>query len=310
MITINDWIRASILALATACPGAAQSETPPAKTPPGKSGPSPAKGSTTPKPSDPSQKAKPRRPSAAARTALREVAAILKTAKGKKGDARSAVMRRVAEGYEKVASTFAGEPASAGAATFAAAETWRRIGALDAARTCYEKSIAIDAARFQGRATLELAHIARRQKRPDQAIELYTAVARLEPRSGRGHRARLWIARCHEGGGKQADAATAYRRAVEAAATPRQRIAACDRLAGLLVRMKQLDAAAEVIRRAEQASKTGVAGDSPAARRATKSLQKAFAKMASRRALQKATDRANAAHKDARGVEQSRRNGR
>jgi tetratricopeptide (TPR) repeat protein len=246
------------------------------------------------------------RPSKQARAATKKADAIRARSKGVKGDARKTILREAAAAYLKVMEDFAAEPVGAAPASFAAAEIYRAGGDLGKAKGLYQKSIDLDGTRYRERSTLHLAHIARRTKDIPGAIALYQKVAALKPDSGRAHQARLWIARCHANGGKHDAAVVAFRTAVDKAATPRQVIDGCNRLASLLVKMGRLDDAEQIISRAAAAVESSQKATGKMAERLKISLSKAYANMSSRRALQRARDKANGAHKDAREVERRR----
>lgn len=248
--------------------------------------------------SDAPTRAKPR-PSKAATAALRNAKAILARAKGQKGEARKAILTQAAAAYVKVIADFASEPVGAAPASFAAAEIWRKQGELTKAKGFYQQAIEFDRGRYDERCLLQLAHIARRQKNPAGALEIYKKVAVLKPQSARAHQSRVWIGRCLAMSGKHEEAIAALRAAVDLAATKRQRIDVCNRLAGLLVKRGQLDAADRVIQRAAEAAKPVPGAGGKNAERTARSLQKAYDKMSARRALQRARDKANKAHKDA-----------
>ncbi|MEE2888793.1 MAG: hypothetical protein VX951_15290 [Planctomycetota bacterium] len=253
---------------------------------------------------------KPVRPSAQARAALKAAAGLRAGAKGTKGGARASILRAAAAAYEKVAADFASEPAGAAQACFAAGEVWRSLKELDKASACFTRAEGLDAARYRTRSTMELAHIARRQKAIARATLLYEQVAALAPGTVRGIQARLWIARCLASQGEDAKATVAYRQALATAATPRQRIDVCNRLANHLLGMDDLVGAEAVIQQAALAAKVRGSGKPEAVERALRSQTVAFEKMSARRALQRARDKINKAHRDAQQVEKSRGTGK
>ncbi len=246
------------------------------------------------------------RPSKEASAAMKKADAIRATAKGKKGEARKAILREAAAAYIRMMEDFVREPIGAAPASFAAAEILRAAGNLDKAKGLYRKSIDLDGARYGDRSYLQLAHIARRTKDHSGAIVLYQKVASGKASSGRAHDARLWIARCHAAGGKNDAAVAAFQSAIDKAATPLQVIDGCNRIASLLVKLGRLDDAEKAIARAASAAELPSNAKGKMAERLKKSLAKAYANMSSRRALQRARDKVNQAHKDAREVERRR----
>lgn len=250
------------------------------------------------------------RPSAAARAALKAAAGLRTGAKGTKGEARAGILRSAAAAYEKVAADFAGEPAGAARAWFAAGEVWRSLKELDKAATCFTRAEKLDAARYRPRSTMELAHIARRQKATARAMQLYEQVAALAAGTVRGTQARLWIARCLASQGDGDKATAAYQQALATAATPRQKIDVCNRLANHLLGMGDLVGAEAVIQQAALAAKVRGSGKPEAVERVLRSQTVAFEEMSARRALQRARDKINKAHRDAQQVEKSRGTGK
>lgn len=246
------------------------------------------------------------KPSAEVRAAIAGAKAALAKAKGTKGAERQSILRAAAEAYAKVAQDFAHESVGSAPACFTAAETFRKIGEVDRAVGLYQQAVERDAGRFAERGTLELAHLMRRKKDRPRAIEFYTKVTTLKPTSVRAHQARLWIARLHLDSGQRDQALAAYRVAVDKAPSPRRQIDACDDLAGLLVKMGRLDEAERAIARAESATRSAGSEGKPDARQA-ESLARAYAKMSSRRALQRARDKASKAHDSAEDIERSRK---
>lgn len=143
----------------------------------------------------------------------------------------------------------------------------------------------------------------RRQDQVEQAYQGYVKVAMIDPGSSRSHEARLWIGRTLESLEKPVEAIAAYRQAVEAAVRTRQSIEACNWLAKALVISGDLDGAAAALtvadKAVEAAERKGESG--------VQSLKKALVEMSARKALQRARDKKNGAHQDARSLEKSRR---
>jgi tetratricopeptide (TPR) repeat protein len=232
---------------------------------------------------------------------LRAAGAVEGEAKGTDGDERSGILERAAAAYAKVALDFASEPAAVAQASFAAAEIWRRQGDLAKAGPLYERSLASDPVRYEERSLFELAHIARRNEESTEAIDLYGRVAQFRPDSARAHDSRMWIAKIHAGVPSNEEALAAFRIAVQKAGTPRRTIDACNGVANLQVKLGKLDEAQAEVDRAALASKS-TEGD-------TESLAKAYEAMSARRALQRAKDKRDGAHRDAVQVEKGIRRG-
>lgn len=246
-------------------------------------------------------------PSAAARIALKGAGALRAKAKGTKGTDRAGIQRSAALAYQQVAADFAKEPAAAAAAHFAAGELWRVLREPQKSTACFVRADELDPSRYHTRATMNLAHLARRQKSTAKALSLYTEVANLEGGSSRGVEARLWVARLWASQGDAAKSASTYRKALEVATTPRQKMDVCNRFANHLIKAGDLDGAEALIQQARLASEIAGLGKPEAVERALHRQASAFAQMSARRALQKARDKANKAHLDALRVEKSKR---
>jgi len=249
-----------------------------------------------------STKTKPLSITKEARQALKEAQSVAAKSKGLKGEAHTDALAAGARAYEAVAARFAGEAGASGKAWFAAAELWRRSLNLEAAAKAYGLAADRDPERYQERCWLELAHIARRQKRMDAALELYKKVARLKTGTDHTHQARVWIGRCFEAERKPAEAIDAYRQALSLTSRPRRVLEISNRLANCLVQEGKLDQAATVIRQAEAAAAPELATGGPKAR----GLRRALDRMSARKALQRARDKATRAHRDAQDIERGR----
>jgi len=245
------------------------------------------------------QKNKPLPISKEARAALKQAAAIAAKSKGLKGKARSSALTAGAKAYEAVAAKFGSEAGACGQAWFRAAELWRRSLSLESAAKAYGLAVDRDPRRYQERSWLQLAHLERRQKRTEEALELYKKVARLKSGTARTHEARLWIGRCLEAQ-KKADAAVdAYRQALSLTTKPRRVVDVCNRLALCLVQQGKLDQAAAAIRQAETTAASVLDKKGPS----SKSLRRALDRMSARKALQRARDKATGAHRDAKDLD-------
>ena len=180
------------------------------------------------------------------------------------------------------------------------------LGDLDRARACFLRADKLDKPRYHARATMELAHLARREKNIGVAMKLYGEVAALEQGSVRGVQARLWVARSHAALGDGGKAVVAYRQALVAAASPRQKIDVCNRLANHLLGMGDLSGAEAVIQEAAAAARTPGVGPAESRDRALRAQDKAYEAMSARRALQRAQDKVNDARRDAEALQRSR----
>ena len=238
----------------------------------------------------------PRVDEAAARAELRRAKLLVSQVKGLRGEARDAALDRAIAAYREISARHPEDRATCARAWYEVGELLRRKASLSAAEGAYQKAAALDARRFAARSLMQRAHIQRRLDRVDEALASYRELAAMEPRTGRGHTARRWIARCLEQQGDLTGAIEAYRSALEVTTRPRAVIELCNGLAKTLLSQGDIDAAADVLARAERVVPEG---DSDEAVR----IQKAVDTMSGRRALQRARDKANKAHEDARKLE-------
>lgn len=241
--------------------------------------------------------------SAEGRQALAEAREVAGLVPGLDGVPRMAALQRAAEAYEGVIANHAGDRATCARASFEAAELWRRHGSLGVAEKAYGRAAELDPGRYAERGLLQVAHMQRRQDQVEKANEGYVKVAMINPGSSRSHEAMLWNGRTLESLEKPVEAIAVYRQAVEAAGRTRQSIEACNWLAKALVTSGDLDGAGVALTRADKAVEAAqVKGES-----GLQSLKKALAGMSARKALQRARDKKNGAHKDARSLEKGRR---
>jgi tetratricopeptide (TPR) repeat protein len=225
--------------------------------------------------------------------ACRDLAAQIK---GLKGPTRDSALEEAAKAYEHVAAEYAADRGLAAQAWYEAAELWRRGDDLPQAETAYGKAITNDSDRYAERSLLEVGNLQRRQKRFDDAVATYKKLVALNPKSSRGHDARLWIGRTLQQKGTWPQAVAAYTEAVEAAPALLDRIEASDWLVKALVHTGELDKAGQVV---DSIEKAGQEVTGPEAAR----VQKALEGLSGKRALQKARDKATQAHKGAEAAE-------
>ncbi len=208
------------------------------------------------------------------------------------GEERKALLEEAAQAYREIAIRHASDRPGSARAWFGAGEAWRRRGDLDSAEESYKKSASIGSLSVRERSLFEVAQLQRRSKRYEAAIKTYGEVVRMKSGTSRQHEARLWSGRCLEAQGKQREAVMVYRTAVDVAGRPLWMIAAGNRLANLLVKAGDLEGALEAIEGVERSLSEGISSS-------VSRLRRAFEKMSARRALQRAFDRKNAAHRDA-----------
>ncbi len=241
--------------------------------------------------------------SAEARTAFAQAMEAAASLKGLRGAERKTELAKHAARYEEIADRFAGEFPAASRAWYESAEMWRRQGNLAKAEAAYRSSLSKDSGAFRARAIFGIAQMERRQKKFEAAIESYKLVAGIQAESNRANDSRLWIARCWRSLEKPELAMQSFKAAVEKAATPRQVIVASNFLAIELIDRGDFDAADAVL--AKAGSVVAEAIDSGA--KGAKGLESALQSMSSRRALQKARDKANGSAGDAVQMERDRK---
>ncbi len=234
------------------------------------------------------------------RAALKQVKQKAAKAKGLKGEERSVILRQAAAEYQGLAPQLQADPAFSAQAWYSAGENWRRVGELAKAQSAYQQSGDLDAYRYLERATLQVAHMQRRQQLLAEALKTYEKAALIKPDSSRAHEARLWVGRCNLLLKQTEQATAAMSKALKQARKPKQVIEAANRLAMLLIQEGELSNAQSVIQQADAAvAQAGVSGKQAA------SLQKSLRNMSSRRSLQKARDKQAKTHEDAQDLEAS-----
>jgi tetratricopeptide (TPR) repeat protein len=227
--------------------------------------------------------------------ALEQARALAAQAKGKSGAERAAALEAGAKAYQNVAATHAADPGVVAEAAFEAAELWRRKGALADAEANYRAALDADRGRYGPRASFELAHLLRRGKKFDAAVELYREVAAMQPGSARAHSALLWVGRTLQAATRLDDAIVAFETALQAAPTPASLITTANWLAKVKIKQGDHEGARATIADVDRRVAADVAGDTPGAKR----LQTALAEMSARRSLQRSLDKKNNAAADA-----------
>lgn len=234
-----------------------------------------------------------------AREDLRHAKMQVSKAKGLRGEPRLEALQRGIDAYRQVLSRHPEDKPSCARAWFEIGELLRRKLDLAEAEEAYEQAAALDESRFGTRSLLQQAHLQRRLDRPEEALASYRRLAKLDRNTGRGHTARRWIARCLEERGELTAAIATYRSALDITDNPRRVIELCNGLAKALLAQGDMDAAADVLARADRVVPSD---DGEEAVR----LRKAVDRMSGKKALRRAQDRANKAHEDARKLEQEK----
>ncbi len=245
------------------------------------------------------QPATPAVPAASPKQALAEARALAGLAKGKTGPERATALEAGARAYQQLATTFSADAGIVAEASYEAAELWRRKGALADAEAAYRVALEHDPSRYEARAAFELAHLLRRGKKTDAAVDLYRKVASLQPGSARAHSALVWIGRTQQAANKLDEAIAAFEVALQSAPTPAALISAGNWQAKAKIKKGDYEGARVTIADVDQRVANDVVGDSPAGKR----LQAALVDMSARRALQRTLDKKTNASADALDVE-------
>jgi len=241
--------------------------------------------------------------SAEGRAALAAGRQLVARLRGLHATERKVALEQAATAHDRIAEQFAGEPAIAAAAMFAAADLWRQQGSLALAEKDYLRAAATDGPRYAQRGLLGAADMQRRQRRADDALATYAKAEAAEPGSARAQDARLWRARLLQGTERLDEAITAFQTALECAEGPSQVIETCNFLALAWVQKGDLDAAGRAIQHAERAVEVAAEDDEVVAERQHRWLEA----MSARKALQRARDERDGAGKDAVEFDEARR---
>ena len=116
-----------------------------------------------------------------AESALAEAKAVKFAARGTKGEARLAALKKACRAFESVAEEWPQEGKITAEAAFRAAEIHRTMGNPGLARGQFE--VSFDAGRgtlFAPRALIEVAHLERRAKKLEKALAMYERASTLE----------------------------------------------------------------------------------------------------------------------------------
>ena len=245
------------------------------------------------------------RVSDAGRQALAAAKALVGEGRGLRGSERARVVERAASAYDKVVADFAGEPAFAAAAAYAAADLWRQHGSLPLAEKDYLRAVQADPGRFTQRGLCGAADMQRRQKRFDEAMATYGRAIAAEPGSTRAQEARLWLGRVLQSTDRIDEAIRAFENALESAGGGVATTEAANYLALAWIAKGDLEAAARAIDHAEQHGADASEDDPIVAERQRKAIEA----MSARKALQRARDKQNGAGEDAVRLERAQRTG-
>jgi tetratricopeptide (TPR) repeat protein len=174
---------------------------------------------------------------------------------GTEGEARDAARKLAIEGYRSVREYFGGDAAACAEAAFRAGELLR--AGDDVAGAQSEFAIARDRGTgtgFQVRAMMEIAHLDRRAKRLEKALDGYEAVVGCDAATARQKDdASLWSGRVYEALERPKDARRVWQRVADKGDDPLDRIRAWDLMASMLVDQGDLEGAAGLLEKCREA---------------------------------------------------------
>jgi tetratricopeptide (TPR) repeat protein len=190
-----------------------------------------------------------------AKAQLAHAAGLKKAMSGTEGDARDAARKLAIEAYRSVREYFAGDAGACAEAAFRAGELLR--AGDDDAGAQSEFAIARDrgtGTSFQVRAMMEIAHLDRRGKRLEKALDGYEAVVAADAATARQKDdAALWSGRVYADLERPKDARRVWQRVADKGDDPLDRIRAWDMMASLLVDQGDLEGAAGTLEKCREA---------------------------------------------------------
>ncbi len=190
-----------------------------------------------------------------AKAQLEHAAGLKKSMSGTEGEARDAARKLAVEAYRSVREYFGGDAASCAEAAFRAGELLRTSDDVSGAQS--EFAIARDrgtGTSFQVRAMMEIAHLDRRAKRLEKALDGYEAVVGSDVATARQKDdASLWCGRVYEDLERPKDARRVWQRVAEKGDDPLDRIRAWDLMVSMLVDQGDLEGAAGTLEKCREA---------------------------------------------------------
>lgn len=253
-----------------------------------------------------------------AKAQLEHAAGLKKALRDAEGDDRDRARKLAIEGYRSVREYFGGDAAACAEAAFRAGELLR--AAEDLASAQAEFAIARDrgaGTSFQVRALMELAHIDRRAKRLDQALDGYEMVVAADAATVRQKDdASLWAGRVYADLQRPKDARRIWQRVADKGDDPLDRIRAWDLMVSLLVDQGDLEGAAGVLERCREALADTAQEESKLGERVRAALSSMRSQEELARAIEKRRDEAEssggkrgAGDKDGRGTDKKKERG-
>ncbi|MDZ4774300.1 MAG: hypothetical protein SGI72_14315 [Planctomycetota bacterium] len=180
---------------------------------------------------------------------------LKKALRGMEGEARDRARVDAVAAYRAVREYFASEAALCSEAAFRAGELLRTAedltGALAEFGVARERGAGTD---FRVRAMLEIGHVERRAKHSQPALSAYEAVVSEDTASARQKdEALLWTGRVYADLERFADARRVWQKVADKGDDPIDRIHAFDEIASMLVVTGDLEGAAGVVKRCNEA---------------------------------------------------------
>jgi tetratricopeptide (TPR) repeat protein len=241
-----------------------------------------------------------------ARASLREARAFEVASRQVSGPERSRRLEIAAAAFERLVVSLDAEPEAAAEAAWWAAEIWRRHASPPLAEMDYLYAARADAVRYGQRGLLGAADMQLRQLRYRDAMKTYDLAQAKDPRTTHAHKARIACGRILLMRGKAQQAIERFQSALESAPRVSQAIDTADYLAKAWIKIGQLDSAGFVIEHAHHMALEAGDGDPVLAER----LWRAYERMGSRKALQRARDKIRDSAADAVRLDEQRRRDR
>lgn len=190
-----------------------------------------------------------------AKEQLEYATSLKKVLRGTEGEARDRARAEAVAAYRAVREYFAAEAALCSEAAFRAGELLRTADDFKGARAEFgvamERGAGTD---FRVRAMLEIGHVERRAKHQQEALAAYESVVSDDTASARQKdEALLWTGRVYADLERLADARRVWQKVADKGDDPMDRIHAYDHIASLLVETGDLEGAAGVIKRCNDA---------------------------------------------------------
>jgi len=190
-----------------------------------------------------------------AKAQFEHATALKKALRGLEGEARDTARAEAVAAYRAVRAYFEGESALCSEAAFRAGELLRTAddlpGALAEFAIARDRGTGTD---FRVRAMIEIGNVERRANHPQPALSAYEAVVADSTASARQKdEASLWMGRVYADLERFADARRVWQKVADKGDDPLDRIRAFDQIASILIETGDLEGAAGVLKRCNEA---------------------------------------------------------